>query len=259
MPHIETQQVGHVLEIRVNRPEKHNALTPQMFGDLAKAYGELQRNPDLRVALLHAEGRHFTSGVELDQWAPVFANGRGFDIGPGEIDPFGLAGPRHDKPVVMAMQGNCFTWGVEIMLNTEVRVAADDTRFALLEVKRGIFPCAGGTLRLPQQMGWANAHRYLLTGDCWYAPEALRLGLVQEVVPAGEQLAKAREIAARIAAAAPLGVKNALRSARKAWNEGEAAAAADLFPNLLPVMQSEDAAEGIRSFLERRDAVFVGR
>jgi enoyl-CoA hydratase len=259
MPHIETHQNGHILEIKVNRPEKHNALSPEMYRDIAKAYGELSRNPDLRVALLYGEGKHFSSGVELDKWAPIFGNGKGFEVGEGEIDPFGLQGERHRKPVVMAVQGNCFTWGVEIMLNTEVRVAAEDTRFAMLEVKRGIFPCGGATLRLPQQMGWGAAQRYLLTGDYWYAAEAHRLGLVQEVVPAGQQVDKAREIATQIAHAAPLGVQNVLKSTRMAWNEGEAEAAKHLFVDLLPVMQSEDAAEGIRSFLERRDAMFKGR
>lgn len=259
MSYIETRQVGHILEIKVNRPEKHNALSPEMYHDIAKAYGELSRNRDLRVALLYGEGQHTTSGVELDKWAPIFGNGKGFEIGEGEIDPFGLSGERHSKPVVMAVQGNCFTWGVEVMLNTEVRVAADNTRFAMLEVKRGIFPCGGATLRLPQQMGWGAAQRYLLTGDYWYADEALRTGLVQEVVPAGQQLDKAREIAEKIAKAAPMGVQNVLKSTRLAWNEGEAAAAKALFPNLLPVMQSEDALEGIQSFLERREAVFKGR
>ena len=184
MSFIETTRNGHVLEIKVNRADKHNALSPEMYSDLARAYAELSHDPDLRVALLYADGKHFTSGIELDKWAPIFSGGQGFSVGEGEIDPFGLKGPRHNKPVVMAMQGNCFTWGVEIMLNTEVRVAAEDTRFAMLEVKRGIFPCGGATLRLPQQMGWANAQRYLLTGDAWSAQEAHRLGLVQEVVPA---------------------------------------------------------------------------
>ncbi|MFX8689039.1 enoyl-CoA hydratase, partial [Acinetobacter baumannii] len=84
-----------------------------MYLDLARALGELNRNPDLRVALLHAEGKHFTSGVELDKWAPIFGNGKGFEVGEGEVDPFGLFGERHRKPIVMSMQGNCFTWGVE--------------------------------------------------------------------------------------------------------------------------------------------------
>jgi enoyl-CoA hydratase/carnithine racemase len=259
MAFIETRQDGYILEIKINRPEKHNALSPEMYRDLALAYGELSRNPGLRVALLYAEGKHFTSGVELDKWAPIFGNGKGFETCEGGIDPFGLAGERHGKPVVVAVQGNCFTWGVEVMLNTEVRVAADDTRFAMLEVKRGIFPCGGATLRLPQQMGWGMAQRYLLTGDIWLADEAWRLGLVQEVTPAGRQVEKAREIAEKIAKAAPLGVQNILKSTRMAWNEGEAEAAKHLFKDLLPVMQSEDAAEGVLSFMERRDAVFKGR
>ncbi|MFY9810857.1 crotonase/enoyl-CoA hydratase family protein [Aquabacterium sp.] len=259
MSHIETHQNGHILEIKVNRPEKHNALSPEMYRDLARAYGELSRNPELRVGLLYGEGAHFSSGVELDKWAPIFGNGKGFEVGEGEIDPFGLQAQRHTKPVVMAVQGNCFTWGVEIMLNTEIRVAASDTRFAMLEVKRGIFPCGGATLRLPRQMGWGAAHRYLLTGEFWYAEEALRTGLVQEVVAPGEQLNKAREIATQIAKAAPLGVQGVLKSTRMGWNEGEAEAARHLFVDMVPVMQSEDAAEGVASFMQRREAVFKGR
>ncbi len=259
MSFIETSQNGHILEIKVNRADKHNALSPEMYRDIARAYGELSRNPELRVGLLYADGKHFTSGIELDKWAPIFAGGKGFSVGEGEIDPFGLKGERHSKPVVMAMQGNCFTWGVEILLNTEIRVASEDTRFAMLEVKRGIFPCGGATLRLPQQMGWANAHRYLLTGDAWSAQESLRLGLVQELTAPGEQVNKAREIAEKIAKAAPLGVQAVLKSTRLAWTRGEQEAAPHLFTDLLPVMQSEDAAEGVRSFLERREAVFKGR
>lgn len=259
MSHVETSKNGHILEIRINRPEKHNALSPEMYQDIARAYHQLNEDPDLRVALLYGEGKHFTSGIELDKWAGAFASGQGFAVTEGQIDPFGLKGARHKKPIVVAVQGNCFTWGVEILLNTEVRVAAEDTKFAMLEVKRGIFPCGGATLRLPQQMGWGNAQRYLLTGDPWSAQEAWRLGLVQEVVPAGQQVEKARELAEKIARAAPLGVQNVLKSTRQAVLEGQEAAVPNLWIDLKPVMQSEDAAEGIRSFLERRDAVFKGR
>ena len=151
MSFIETTRNGHVLEIKVNRADKHNALSPEMYRDLARAYAEVSNDPELRVGLLYADGKHFTSGIELDKWAPIFSGGNGFSVGEGEIDPFGLKGPRHSKPVVMAMQGNCFTWGVEILLNTEVRVAADDTRFAMLEVKRGIFPCGGRLCACPNK------------------------------------------------------------------------------------------------------------
>ncbi|MCK5772130.1 crotonase/enoyl-CoA hydratase family protein [Algiphilus sp.] len=259
MSHIETTVEGHVLAIKVNRPDKLNALSPEMYSDLSLALGRLDREPELRVGLLHAEGKHFSSGVELDRWAPMFARGEGFPCPEGGIDPFALSGPRCSKPVVMAVQGYCYTWGVEIMLNTDVRIAADDTRFALLEVKRGIYPCGGATLRLPEQMGWANAQRYLLTGDAWSAAEALRTGLVQEVVTPGEQLRAARAVAERMAAAAPLGVRAILRSTRQARVDGEAVAAAHVFDDMPAVMASEDAKEGVQSFVERRDAVFKGR
>lgn len=258
MSYIELTAADHVLEIRVNRPDKLNALSPEMYGDLALALGRLDQDPELRVGLVHAEGKHFSSGIEIDKWAPILAKG-GFPPIDGGIDPFALTGPRCGKPVVMAVQGYCYTWGVEFMLTTDVRVAAEDTRFAMLEVKRGIYPCGGATLRLPQQMGWANAQRYLLTGDTWSAAEAYRTGLVQEVVKPGEQLAVARDIARRMAAAAPLGVRAILKSSRLAITDGVQEAAAHVFDDLPAVMRSEDAREGVQSFLERRDAVFKGR
>jgi enoyl-CoA hydratase len=259
MSHIEVVTAGHVLEIGVNRAEKMNALSPEMYAALARAFAHLDRSPELRVGLIHARGKHFTSGIELDKWAPVFAAGKGFPTPEDGLDPFAIKGPRCGKPLVIAVQGCCYTWGVELLLATDVRVAAEDTRFAMLEVKRGIYPCGGATIRLPQQMGWSNAQRYLLTGDTWTVAEALRTGLVQEVVAPGQQVEAARAIAGRIAAAAPLGVRAALRSSRRALLDGEAVAAAHVFDDFPEVMRSEDAAEGVRSFLERRDAAFKGR
>ncbi|WP_428310018.1 crotonase/enoyl-CoA hydratase family protein [Hydrocarboniphaga sp.] len=259
MSHIKTKTDGQVLEIKVDRPEKLNALSPQMYDDICLALGELDRNDELRVGLIHAEGKHFSAGVELDKWAPIFAAGKGFPVPAGGIDLFALSGPRCRKPVVMAVQGYAYTWVVEMLLTTDVRVAADDTQFAMLEVKRGIYPCGGATLRLPQQMGWANAQRYLLTGEAWSAAEAHRTGLVQQVVAPGEQYAAARALADRIAAAAPLGVAAILKSSRLAHAEGEAVAASQLFDDMPRVMASDDAQEGVRSFVERRSAVFKGK
>lgn len=259
MSHIEVRREGHVLDIKINRPEKYNALSPTMYHDLGLAYAELDENPELRVGVLHAEGKHFTAGVELDLWAPIFGSGKGFPLQAPALDPFCLKGPRCRKPIVFAAQGYCYTWGVEVMLNTDVRVVAEDTKFAMLEVKRGIYPCGGATLRLPQQMGWANAQRYLLTGDQWTAAESYRLGLVQEVTAVGAQYAKAREIAERIANAAPLGVQALLKAARLAAVEGEGGAIPTLFDDMVSLMKSEDAKEGVQSFLERREARFQGR
>ncbi len=259
MEHVDVRHEQHVLVVRLNRPEKLNALTPEMYRALGAALHRLNHDPALRVAVVHGEGRHFTSGLQLDLWTAAFASGTPFTPGAGEVDPFGLTGEPHRKPIVMALHGYCFTWGVEMLLNTEIRVAASDTRFQMLEVTRGIYPCAGATLRLPREIGWGNAHRVLLTGEPWSAEEALRWGMVQAVCEPGAQLATAMTYAQAIAAAAPLGVQGCLKATRFALEADRAAAVTQMSRDLVPVMQSEDAAEGVRSFLERRRAVFTGR
>ncbi|KAA1193952.1 crotonase/enoyl-CoA hydratase family protein [Pseudohalioglobus sediminis] len=259
MAQVETSVTEHILEIHIRRPEKLNALSLEMFHELCSALAELDGNPQLRVAVLHAEGKHFTAGVELDQWAPHFGSGDGFPLQPGGIDIFGLVGPRRRKPVIQAVQGYCFTWGVEMMLNMDIRIAAEDTQFAMLEVQRGLYPCGGATIRLPQQMGYANAQRFLLTGDRWTAAEAHRTGLVQEVVATGQQYNRAMELAGRIAKAAPLAVEGVMKAVHFAAHHSQDEAVEQMFADLVPVMQSEDADEGIQSFLERREAVFKGR
>ena len=256
---VNVEAKGHVLLIGLNRPEKMNAMNREMYHLIAAAYGRLNREPELRVGLVYAEGDHFTSGLQLDDWAGVFSNGEGLTLNEGEVDPFFITGPPMDKPVVYATQGICFTCGVEMMLSTDIRVAASNTRYAQLEVKRGIFPCGGATIRLQEEIGWANAQRYLLTGDEWTAQQAYDWGLVQELVEPGEQFDRALELAQKVANAAPLGVQGSLRSSRLARLEGHDAAKQRLFPDLAPVMASEDVQEGIQSFLERRDAVFKGR
>lgn len=259
MAHVETHVEGHVLVIRINRPEKYNALNLVMYRELAQAYARLDNDPQLRVAVLCAEGKHFTAGIELNEWAPLFLDGTGFQVGEGEIDPMGVSGRQHRKPVVIAVQGYCFTWGVEILLNTEIRVAARDTQFQMLEVQRGLYPCGGATLRLPREVGWGNAQRVLLTGERWSAETALRWGVVQEVVEPGEQFGRAMELARAVADAAPLGVQGCLKATRYALEHSREEAVVQMMRDLSPVMASEDSAEGVRSFIERRKAVFKGR
>jgi len=252
---MEPVQVGHegqILLIKINRPEKYNALSIAMYHDLGRALARLNADPELRVAVIHAEGKHFTAGVELDSWAPVLGSGRPIPIPSDEIDPYGLTGERHAKPLVIAVQGYCFTWGVELLLNTEIRVAARDTVFQMLEVQRGLFPCSGATLRLHKEIGWGNAHKLMLTGERWNAEDAYRWGMVQDVVEPGEQFARAMKYAREIADCAPLGVQALLRSTRAAETEDRDTAVRQMFLDLMPVMKSQDAAEGIRSFIERR-------
>ncbi|PKN19047.1 MAG: enoyl-CoA hydratase [Deltaproteobacteria bacterium HGW-Deltaproteobacteria-6] len=251
----------HILFIEINRPEKYNAMTQAMYHEIGRAYFRLDQDDEARVGLVHAAGPHFTSGLDLTDWGGTFDAGKGFPfIGDDEIDPFYVMSNRRcAKPIVMATQGYCYTWGFEMMLSTDIRVAAADTRFAMLEVKRGFFPAAGATLRLPKEIGWANAQRYMLTGDEMSAAEAYRLGLVQQVTEPGQQLTKALELARSVARAAPLGVRGALASCRKAALEGDEAAKAVMFQDVAQVMKSEDMREGLQSFIERRAAVFKGK
>ena len=250
---------GHVLLMGLNRPARRNAFTLRMFEELALAYGQLERDPDLRCGVLHAHGDHFTGGLDLAEVAPAVTDGPGLPVPDGGRQPWRLDGP-WTTPVVIAVQGWCITIGIELLLAADVRIAADDTRFAQLEVQRGIYPFAGATIRMPREAGWGNAMKNLLTGDPFDAQEAHRMGLVQEVVPAGTQLDRATELAERIAtAAAPLGVAATLRSAYRATYEGHDAAAKQLQADAVPLFASEDGAEGMRSFVERRPARFSGR
>ncbi|MHB8571437.1 MAG: crotonase/enoyl-CoA hydratase family protein [Candidatus Dormibacteria bacterium] len=256
---VTTERRGHLWVMTLNRPEKRNAFDSLMVEQLALAYGELDRDPELRCGVLAAEGAHFTGGLDLGEISPKVRE-RGFiGVPEGGIDPLGVTGPRVRKPVVAAVQGICLTIGIELMLAADIRVAASDARFGQIEVKRGIFPFGGATVRFVRDCGWGNAMRYLLTGDEFDATEAYRIGLVQEVVETGRQLDRALELAQVVADQAPLAVQESLKSSRTVLSNAEQKAFAAFPEQLLPLLDSEDAREGLMSFLERRRAEFTGR
>jgi enoyl-CoA hydratase/carnithine racemase len=258
-PKILTERRGHVLLIGLNRPEKRNAADFELLNQLALAYGELERDPELRVGLVHAVGEHFTAGLDLADLGPrIGQDGLSF-VGEDGIDPWQVSGQQLTKPVVIAVQGTCLTLGIELILASDIAVAARGTRFGQIEVTRGILPFGGATLRFPRAVGWGNAMRYILTGDLFDAAEAHRIGLVQEVVEDGEQFDRALELAERIAAQAPLAVRAALANAKRALRDGDAAAEAELQPALVRLVGSEDARIGMEAFLTRTEARFVGR
>lgn len=247
---------GHVLLMGLNRPAKRNAFNRAMLSELSRAYEQLDEYPELRCGVLFAHGDHFTGGLDLVEVAPAMSSGERWRQG---LDFMGLRTDPVSKPVVMAVQGWCLTIGIELALASDIRICASDSRFAQIEIKRGIFPSGGATIRFARDCGWGNAMRYLLTGDEFDAQEALRIGLVQEVVDPGAQLDRARQIAQVIARQAPLGVLATLRNARLVWRAGEAEAIARLIPEQQALLVTEDAREGIQSFAERRAANFIGR
>jgi enoyl-CoA hydratase/carnithine racemase len=258
---ITTDCRGPLLLIGINPPAKRNGFTPRMFRELSEAYTRLDDDPSLRVGVLHAHGEHFTAGLDLPTIAPLMRRGEKA-IPPGLVEPTDLGSPglrRRTKPLVAAVQGITFTLGIELMLAADVVVAADDCRFSQLEVKRGIMATGGATLRMAQRAGLGNAMLHLLTGDEFCGAEALRLNFVQKVVPAGTQLAEAIRIAESIAAQAPLAVVATRLNVLKAIEQGPLAATAEFASVQRRLAQSEDAAEGVRSFVEKRPARFSGR
>jgi enoyl-CoA hydratase/carnithine racemase len=251
---------GDVLMIGLNRPEKRNAFDLAMIEQLAAAYERLGDDGESRVGVLYAHGDHFSAGLDLSVVGPLIAE-RGPEVlaGTGRYDPFGVWKEAVPKPVVMAVNGIALTLSIELALASDIVVASDDVRFCQLEIGRGILPFGGGTLRGPHQLGWGNAMRFLLTAEEFGAAEALRIGLVQEVVAAGQHVHRAVQIAQGVARQAPLGVRGTLANARIARAAAEQAAVEHLRRLLPVILKSEDAEEGVRSFVERRDGRFTGR
>ncbi len=204
-PRITTEVRDHVLLIGLNRPKKKNAFDLQMLEEYAAAFVELERTPELRVGLVFAHGSDFTAGLDLANVGPAVAAGKNL-FPDGAIDPFRMHEPFGRKPVIGAAHGLCLTIGIEMLLSFDIRLAAEGTRFGQIEIKRGIFPFGGATFRWVSNCGWGNALRYLLTADELDAAEAYRIGLVQEVVAPDKLLARALELAHRVAAQAPLGM-----------------------------------------------------
>ena len=256
---ITTQRDGHVLLIGVNRPAKRNAFDLATIDALGAAYEILGTDDQLRAGLLFAHGDHFSAGLDLAEVGPAVAeHGPAVICGSHRFDPFAVWRDPVPKPVVMAVNGIAYTLSIELALAADIVIAADDVRFRQLEIGRGIMPFGGATFRAPEQLGWGNAMRFLLTAEEFGAADALRIGLVQEVVPAGAHVERARELAQLISRQAPLGVQATLASARIGRDQGQAAAR-DHIASLLPgILRSEDAAEGLRSFTERREARFTG-
>lgn len=255
---ITIEKVNRVYRMGLNRTDKYNAFNLEMLEALARAYTEFDEDPQMWCALLFAHGENFTSGLDLAEVGPHVASGQ--PIFPdGSVDPFGLFGRARTKPVVVVVQGFCFTIGVELCLASDVRIAAEGTRFAQMEVRRGIMPFGGATLRLPQVAGWGNAMLHLLTGDEFDAGEALRIGLVQDVREGGDHLERGEQVAQAIARQAPLAVQATLGSSATCVRKGQEAALGNMMERATGLMGTEDAMEGVMSFMERREARFKGR
>ena len=253
---IRTEVHGHVLKIVIDNVAKKNSFSPQMMEQMSDALTLLDRTADYWVGVVCADGNDFTAGLDMPKFFGPTAEK--LERKEGNIDVFAL-GNRCRKPIVTAVQGIVFTIGIEMMLAGDIVIAADDCRFCQMESRRGIAPLGGAHFRFLTRAGWGDAMYHLFLCDEFNAERAFKIGLVQEVVPAGQQIQRAMEIAQLIAKNAPIGIQVTKEAALK-FVEGGERAAVDYIPIISDrVMNTEDAKEGIQSFVERRSAVFRGR
>jgi len=255
-PQIRSEVDGRVVKIVVDNVRKKNAFVPEMMSALGDALTAFDRDDALWVAVLCAAGEHTTAGLDMPKFFGPDA--KRVAPAPDAVDPFALQ-RRTLKPVVAAVQGLTLTIGIEMMLAADIVVASDTARFCQMEAKRGIAPLGGAHFRFLSRTGWGNAMYHLLLCDEFDAQRALAIGLVQEVVPFGKQIDRAMEIAHAIARNAPLGIRATKEASLRYIAAAEQAAIAAIPTIHERVMGTEDAAEGIRSFLERREARFTGR
>ena len=261
-PHALVEREGHVLIVTTNRPEARNALSAEMLARMGDAWKLLDLNPELRVGILTGAGGTFCAGADLkamsggygeDEWTARFKE---------DADLQWKALLRHArprKPLIAAVEGFAIAGGTEILQGTDIRVAGSGATFGVAEVRRGLFPLGGSTVRLRRQIPYTLAAEILLTGRNVSAQEAKEIGLVGRVVPDGQALAEARKIAGDIAANGPLAVQAVLRSLRETEGMPELEALQRELEIGLPIFATEDAREGPRAFREKRPAVFKGR
>lgn len=258
---IDVEAKGPVLEVTINRPDAMNALDASANEELRKVWEDFIADPKLQIAVLTGDGdKAFCAGADLKTLIPAYRDAARREEDADWNFGGGLArGLDLPKPIIAAVNGHCLAGGLEMALACDIRICSPNATFGLAEVKWGIIPGAGGTQRLPRAvpLGWAL--EMILTGDPIDAAEALRIGLVNRVVPIDRLLACAREIAARITSRGPL----AVRAAKQAvyYGLGRDLAAGMRRENALfrQVATSEDASEGPRAFAERRPPRFKGR
>jgi enoyl-CoA hydratase len=258
-PDLLTERDGAVLIVTMNRPEAKNALSGEMMQGMAEAWDEVDNNPDIRCAILTGAGGAFCAGADLKGFAAsppgesMASGAGGFD--PKVIKPL-LKGYRVSKPLIAAVEGPAIAGGTEILQGTDIRVAGESARFGVSEARWSLYPMAGSAVRLRRQIPYTHAAEILLTAKHLPAAEAARIGLIGHVVPDGQALTKAKEIAETVNGNGPLAVEAILRTLRETDGMTEQEALAHEFEYGQAVFASDDAKEGPKAFAEKRAPQF---
>jgi enoyl-CoA hydratase len=258
--HCLVEQRGAVLVVTMNRPEARNALTAEMMAGMKAAWDRVDDDPAIRVCVLTGAGGAFCAGADLKAMTAshpgdAFAGG-GWDL--SVIEPL-LKGRRLTKPLIAAVEGPAIAGGTEILQATDIRVAGESARFGVSEARWGLYPLGGSAVRLPRQVPYTVAADILLTGRHLTAAEALAIGLIGHVVPDGQALPRALELADLVAANGPLAVQAMLRTIRETEGMAEDEAFKVDAQIGMEVFRSADAKEGPRAFAEKRRPHFEGR
>ncbi|GBD26257.1 Enoyl-CoA-hydratase [bacterium HR30] len=257
-----------VAVVTMNRPEVRNAINPEMLCRLADAWDAINADPEIRVAILTGAGdKAFCAGADLNKLVRMM---QGLRPPENEFDERIkndvsiiykglLRNYRVNKPLIAAVRGFCVAGGTELLTTTDIRIASDDARFGLAEVKWSLFPMGGSTVRLPRQIPLCFAMEILLTGEQFSAADALRMGLINKVVPSDQVMSEAWRYAEIIRDNGPLAVQAVKRSVLDGLDLPTEKALEHELELGIPVSMSEDCREGTRAFNEKRKPVFQGR
>jgi enoyl-CoA hydratase/carnithine racemase len=254
MAAVEVERRERVGIIRLNRPEARNAVNNDLATGVEAALDEFEADPEIQAVVITGNGKTFCAGADLK----LVAAGRGGEMATAKGNFAGIVTRDFPKPIIAAVHGAALAGGFEIMLSCDLVVAADDTRFGLPEVKRGLFAAAGGLIRLPKRIPLVVATELAITGEPIDAPRALQLGLVNRIVPADQVVDAALELAATIAKNGPLAIRNSLTMVREAQDLSDDDAWKRNIELALEVFASKDSIEGATAFAEKREPRWTG-